>query len=125
MFHLLNNAIPNGRSLERSSQRKTQILHRQQSHSTHKNASPTSTSPTLPAETISDLDKFIFNPDTSSNHNNRHYKLQSYSQLRSQKIKVSSANNKCDTIISLGFLDPTENSDRKEPAVHNSKHHPT
>jgi hypothetical protein len=71
-----------------------------------------STSPTSPMGTISDLDKFIFNPDTASKHKNMHLKFQKFSTLGSQKINISSANNKCDTTISSWFLNPTENSDK-------------
>jgi hypothetical protein len=53
---------------------------------------------TSPTRTISDFDRFIFNPDAASKQRKGHRKLQSCSSSASQKIKVSSTNNKCKTL---------------------------
>jgi len=50
------------RSLERNSQRKTQIFHRRRNNSTPRILTKPSTSPTSPAETISNLDKINLQP---------------------------------------------------------------
>jgi len=67
-----------------------------------------SISSTSPIRIICDFDKLIFNPDTASKHKKRLHRLRICTPFATQKIKVSFANNKCDTTIPALFFEPIE-----------------
>jgi hypothetical protein len=78
-------------------QTQNEKLYWQRSHTTPKNASQALHIPYIAYWNNLKLGQIYFNPDTTSKQSNKH---RNCSTLGSQKSSVSSANNKCDTIIS-------------------------